>query len=192
MAGICDNIPTVASVAQLDRASVFGTEGCRFESCRMRLSVLLAVDLGLRTGMAFYSQAGGLLRYRSRNFGSKARLRRGVAHILDENADLSLLVLEGGGPIADVWVRAAQRRAIAVRIISAETWRQRLLYPRLQRSGAQAKQSADELARRVIEWSQAPRPTALRHDAAEAILIGLWGVLDAGWLQRLPTQLEPR
>ena len=29
-------------------------------------------------------------------------------------------------------------------------------------------------------------PTSLRHDAAEAILVGLWGVLSAGWLRALP------
>ena len=28
----------------------------------------------------------------------------------------------------------------------------------------------------------AAHPTSLRHDAAEAILIGLWGVLEVGWL----------
>jgi hypothetical protein len=45
---------------------------------------------------------------------------------------------------------------------------------------------AAQLARNVIEWSGARRPTSLRHDAAEAILIGLWGVLSAGWLRALP------
>jgi hypothetical protein len=50
------------------------------------------------------------------------------------------------------------------------------------RSGTQAKDVADRLARRVIEWSAAARPTSLRHDAAEAILAGLWGVKELGWL----------
>ena len=60
-----------------------------------------------------------------------------------------------------------------------------------RRSGAGAKQSADTLARRIIDWSGAPRPKALRHDAAEAIALGLWGVLDAGWLDELPRALRP-
>ena len=38
----------------------------------------------------------------------------------------------------------------------------------------------------MIEWSGAPRPTSLRHDAAEAILIGLWAALEAGWLADVP------
>ena len=31
-----------------------------------------------------------------------------------------------------------------------------------------------------------------RHDAAEAILAGLWGVLEMGWLRRIPAALGCR
>jgi hypothetical protein len=154
------------------------------------MNSLLAVDLGLRTGLACYNQDGRLTWYRSHNFGSTARLRRGVPGILGGVSDLAWLVVEGGGPLADIWEHEALRRQVSVRRVSAETWRQQLLYPREQRSGLQAKQSADDLARRVIIWSGAPRPTSLRHDAAEAILIGLWGVIDVGWLERLPADVR--
>jgi len=73
--------------------------------------------------------------------------------------------------------------------VSAEEWRSLFLLPREQRSGEQAKRVADTIARRVVEWSDAPRPTSLRHDAAEAILIGLWGVMRVGWLTRVPGAL---
>ena len=46
------------------------------------------------------------------------------------------------------------------------------------------------MARRVIDWSGAPKPTSLRHDTSEAILIGLWAVLDAGWLDDLPRDIH--
>jgi hypothetical protein len=70
-----------------------------------------------------------------------------------------------------------------VRVIGAEVWR-----AALDAFGdrARPKREADAIARRVIAWSGAPRPTSLRHDAAEAILIGLWGVIDAGWLEGPP------
>ena len=147
---------------------------------------LLAIDLGLRAGLALYGGDGRLVSYRSHNFGSLARLRRGAHTILGEQPDLAWLVLEGGGNIAEVWQREAERRRLRTLQIGAETWRQRLLYPREQRSGLQAKHSADELARRVIAWSGAPRPTSLRHDAAEAIMVGLWDVLEVGWLDQPP------
>ena len=151
---------------------------------------LLAVDIGLRTGLALFGQDGRLRWYRSHNFGTVARLRRGVHGVLADIPRLACLVLEGGGTLADVWSREAERRGIPVRQISAEAWRRQFLYPRQQRSGAHAKDSAADMARRVIAWSQTRRPTTLRDDAAEAILIGLWGALEVGWLERLPDELR--
>jgi hypothetical protein len=55
-----------------------------------------------------------------------------------------------------------------------EDWRKSLLLPYQRRSGADAKAAADGLARDVIDRSGAKRPTSLRHDAAEAILVGAW------------------
>jgi len=154
------------------------------------MSILLAVDLGVKTGLALYGQNGRLLWYRSQNFGSAERLRRGVRGVLDTLPHLAWLVLEGGGPLADIWIHAATRRHIPIRQISAEAWRRQFLYAREQRSGVQAKESATELARRVITWSGARRPTSLRDDAAEAILIGLWGTLAVGWLAHLPEAIR--
>lgn len=152
---------------------------------------LLAVDLGVRTGLALFGQDGRVRWYRSQNFGSAARLRRGAPAILDAEPTLSRVVIEGGGSLAQMWTAESVRRGLVVRQVSAERWRELLLLPREQRSGAQAKQTADTLARRVIEWSGAPRPTSLRHDAAEAVLVGMWGVVDAGWLPRPPGELRP-
>ncbi|NMC73527.1 MAG: hypothetical protein GYA56_04090 [Geobacteraceae bacterium] len=147
---------------------------------------LLAVDLGIRTGLALYGGEGRLVWYRSQNYGSRDRLRRAINGILGDIPDLEVLVIEGGGALAVPWEREAERRGIAVLRTSAEEWRLRLLLPRQQRSGAQAKHSAGSAARRVIRWSGAPSPTSLRHDAAEAILAGLWGVMRMGWLAEPP------
>lgn len=151
---------------------------------------LLAVDLGLRTGLALYGSDGRLRWYRSQNFGSNARLKRGAFGVLKDLPGVEQLVLEGGGTLAELWAKEGERRGLRVRVVDAETWRRALLYPREQRSGEEAKAAADTLARRVIEWSDAARPTSLRHDAAEAILVGLWGVLRAGWLDDLPAALR--
>lgn len=153
------------------------------------MAALLAVDLGLRTGLALYGDDGRLRWYRSQNFGAKVRLKRGVYGLLNELPEVSWLVIEGGGDLAHVWLQEAARRRLDVHQVSAEAWRSVLLLPREQRNAVDAKQNADTLARRVIDWSGAPRPTSLRHDAAEAILVGLWGVLAVGWLVRLPAEL---
>ena len=154
---------------------------------------LLAVDLGLRTGLALFGGDGRLIWYRSHNLGTVARLKRAVPSLLrldDAGAPPDQLVLEGPRNLADVWTRVAEKRGIPARVIGAETWRPVLLHSRQQRSGKDAKRSADDLARRVIRWSGAPGPTSLRHDAAEAILVGLWGVLQMGWLEALPGELR--
>jgi len=150
---------------------------------------LLAVDLGVRTGLAAYGGDGRLRWYRSQNFGSAARLRRAVPALLDAEPDTTRLVVEGGGPLEKIWRAEAESRGIAVQQVSAETWRALFLYPREQRSGELAKRTAIALARHVVDWSGIRRPTSLRHDAAEAILTGLWGVLSAGWLHALPSSI---
>ncbi len=150
---------------------------------------LLAVDIGLRTGFALYSGDGRLMWYRSQNFGSPSRLKRAANAIINDIPEISAVVLEGGGPLADIWEKEAGKLGIRVIRVAAEQWRSMLLYPRQQRTGVQAKKTADELARRVIEWSGASRPTSLRHDAAEAILVGLWASVELGWLERVPSGL---
>lgn len=154
------------------------------------MKTLLAVDLGLKTGLALYGEDGKVIWYRSHNFGTTDRLRRAVHGILKGAPEVSAMVIEGGGNLAVVWEKEALARGVAVHKVGAEVWRQVFLLPREQRSGPDAKRHAGELARRVIDWSGAARPTSLRHDAAEAILIGLWGVLHFGWLETVPKAIQ--
>jgi hypothetical protein len=155
-----------------------------------KMKFLLAVDLGLKTGLALYGEDGKLIWYRSHNFGTTERLRRGAHGILKEIPGLAALVIEGGGNLAVVWEKEAGQRGLLVRRIGSEVWRETFLFPRERRTGPEAKKHAGEVARRIIDWSGAARPPALRHDAAEAILIGLWGVLKFGWLPSLPLELR--
>ncbi len=145
---------------------------------------LLAVDLGVKTGLAYFGGGGRLLWYKSQNFGSRARLRKGVPGILRKISPLSHLLAEGDRTLGEVWTREAERLGAQVRIIGAETWRADVLYARHRRSGEDAKRFADTRAREIIEISGAPRPKgALKHDAAEAILVGYWGVTQLGWVK---------
>ena len=149
-------------------------------------ATLLAVDLGLRAGLAEYDSRGRLLRYRSTNFGSFSRLRRGVGGVVAPLEHLDWVVVEGDRRLGEVWEGAASYRGAQFDWVSPEQWRKQLLLPRKQRSGVAAKKEAEVLAKRVIQWSGLKGPTSLRHDAAEAILIGLWAVLALGWLTKSP------
>ena len=159
------------------------------ENKEIQTGSLLAVDLGIKTGLALFGKDGKLRWYRSKNYGSTARLKRDINNLLNATPDILLLALEGGGTIASVWEREAKRRDIPVRLIHAEQWRKSLLFPRQQLSGSQAKYHAGKCARDIISWSGISRPASLRHDAAEAILIGLWAVMEMGWLKDVPPEL---
>ena len=153
------------------------------------MSTLLAVDLGSRCGLALYDEGGTLLWYRSCHFGSRDALKRAVFGIMRPIEGLSVLVLEGDRSLGDIWAKFARKWKIEVIRTGAERWRKDLLLSRQRTSGVSAKAAADGLARRVIAWSGAPRPTSLRHDAAEAILIGLWGLLQKEWLSEVPPEI---
>ncbi len=143
---------------------------------------LLAVDLGVRTGFALYDSEGKLLWYRSRNYGNKHRLRGDIQNMLSQIPSLSQVILEGGGEIARIWLKECQRRGIGFLQIYAEEWRKDLFDPKDVRTGEQSKQSALNLARTVISRCNGPKPTSLVDDAAEAILIGYWGLIKERWI----------
>lgn len=139
--------------------------------------LILAIDAGLTCGMAAFVLADGrLLWYRSQNFGSFPRLRRGAPAILTATAGVALLVVEGGGNIADPWLKAAAHLGIVATNVPAERWRSDMLLPRQQRSGAVAKQHAQKQARHHINQHAEQRTKSLRHDTAEAIMLGEWAL----------------
>ncbi|MGI8545965.1 MAG: hypothetical protein ACR2M1_01320 [Gemmatimonadaceae bacterium] len=154
------------------------------------MAALLAVDVGLRTGLALFGDDGRLRWYRSHNMDSPNRLKRALPSLIGDGTSVTHVVAEGGGTLARLWERECVRQGVDFVRVSAEDWRAELLYPREQRSGTGAKRTADGLARRVIDWSGAPRATSLRHDAAEAILIGVWGAVMLDWLASVPSALR--
>ncbi len=144
---------------------------------------LLAVDLGLRSGLALFDDRGRLLRYRSTNFGTRRRLKKAVYALIRDAGPPAYLVVEGSRQLGAVWEKAAQKQGVKVIDVAPETWRGELLEPRRRRTGADAKAAADEVAREVIDAAGGEAPTSLRHDAAEAILIGWWGLRYVGWMR---------
>lgn len=151
-------------------------------------SKFVGVDLGLATGIATYNRDGRLEGVRSRHFQSRDALRAAAGAILDEIPHVHSVILEGGGELAEVWQRAAAHRGIHLRVVQAHEWRARFFYPREHRSGPEAKEHAIKMAAQVVAWSETRGVSgaSLGHDAAEAIMVGLFGVLEAGWLAEMP------
>ncbi len=144
---------------------------------------LLAVDVGLSTGLALFDAGGRLLWYRSHHPATPQKLRKLIAKLLRDAPRPTHLYLEGGGPLADLWLREAEKPALSVTQISAEQWRTKLFHARQHKSGKVAKKQADILARTVIRELGGKNPTRLRHDTAEAILIGYYALHQLGWME---------
>jgi hypothetical protein len=148
------------------------------ESC-----ALLAVDLGLKTGVACFDRTGRPLWARSRRLPSMAALKRWLRGLLLDMPVLEVLVLEGGGAVATAWEREAVRRDLEVLRLSAEEWRGALLFKRQRGGSSVAKAGAGVLARRILVGSGVAGPTPLTHDAAEALCIGHYAVGLLGWTE---------
>lgn len=151
---------------------------------------LLAVDVGLHIGLALYSCNSQLLWYRSHHLADLQKLKRLIAKLLRTPPRPTYIYLEGGGPLAEVWRREGEKLHLRLVQVHAEQWRQRLFHNYQHSSGAVAKREAKKLAHEVIDYLGHKKPTGLRHDTAEAILVGLYGLLDLGWLDRWPPTKE--
>ena len=143
----------------------------------MTANTLLAIDAGITCGFAFFClESHQLVRYRSHNYGNLVRLRRAAAAFLADEPSVRAIILEGGGAIADVWVKPARHRTIPIQLITAEQWRADALLPRDQRRGYIAKKAAITSARQQINDHATKRTKALRDDTAEAIMVGEWAL----------------
>ncbi|MDD2632279.1 hypothetical protein EOM75_02730 [Candidatus Falkowbacteria bacterium] len=146
------------------------------------MEFLLAVDLGVKTGLALFSSDGRLLWHRSQNFGNKTRLRKAIPWIVSLEENITYIVIEGGGPLLKLWDAYLEKRNIEVLHIMAEEWRRALLLSREQRKGAQAKENAVRYAGIIIQKISNQKTLVTNNNAAEAILIGTWAMEKLGWI----------
>lgn len=139
-------------------------------------SVVLAVDVGLKAGFAWFDADGMLIRARSTRFPNRTVLKRALSGVFSEIDGVECVVLEGQGDIADIFRKGAARAGLSVQQFSAEQWRKDMLWERERRSGKQAKTRAETLALEVARASGKPAKCGYDDDAAEAVMFGLWYV----------------
>ncbi len=82
--------------------------------------------------------------------------------------------------MARLWRRRAQALGIEIEWVCSEQWRREVL-PHPRQRGYALKEEAIEVALNVIRYYHLSLPRSLNHNAAEAILIGLWGAKQRGW-----------
>ena len=135
---------------------------------------LLAVDLGMKAGLAWFDNDGRLLRARSTHFADRATLRRALPSIWREVPCVTCVVVEGGGSLAEIWLKSAARHGLATTQICAEQWRREVLTPSQRRNGQTAKAAACVKAAEIARQDGCPPCQEFLDDAAEAIVFGQW------------------
>jgi len=135
---------------------------------------ILAVDLGLRAGFAFLSVAGEVLWCRSQHFANRSAIGRASWGVLQSCPAAGWVVVEGERALANAWRRAALKRGLGFCRVDAGQWRAERWPQGAQRSGAWAKAQAVQEATALLRRQGRPAVQPLRHDTAEAVLIGLW------------------
>jgi hypothetical protein len=172
----------------------------RYDSARFftaqpgAMQSLLAVDLGLRTGLCLFNDAGNLLRYDDRQFASVDDLEQGAAAILSEweaeaGSRISHVAIEGSDPdLLSAWSNAVGDRRVLH--VQPEHWRHDLLTPKECDSWKSSKDASRVAARGIIERFGSAELDRVDYttDCAEALLLGAHVAQRLGWICReLPT-----
>ncbi|CAJ1950814.1 unnamed protein product [Cylindrotheca closterium] len=163
--------------------------------------LLLAVDLGLKTGFALFNKQGQLLRYEQHLF-HKDKLDEEIKTIVDgwesdmqaieaigseEPLTVTKIAVEGGDiAILNAWESAT--KDVSITRISPEEWRFHLLSEKERTSGATSKAAARLIARQVVSdfGIMGNHQGKFKTDVAEAVVLGFYVCKKLGWVTRDP------
>lgn len=153
---------------------------------------VLAIDLGLRLGWSCYQSDGQLIAYGSHHCAQANKLNALSYNALKSLPPQSQLFVEGSGRLLKYWVKNAKRFELSMTTLHAEEWRIDCLPLKQRRCGKSAKAGALKIARTLIKSNASQAAASLRHDAAEACLIGWWALYQLGWIstEQFKTQLK--
>ncbi len=158
--------------------------------------MLLAVDLGLRTGLCLFNDEGRVLRFANFQFESPEQLLNAARSVLStweeevkETDDrgrrwkISKIAIEGGDPpLRDAWHEAANGRR-SILHVRPEEWRADLLLTKEKLDGEKAKSASRLIARQIVsDYGTFDFDGKFQTDMAESILLGLHVARRLGWI----------
>ena len=143
---------------------------------------LLSIDLGLRFGWSCFDQKTRLIAYGSHHCGQANKLGNIAYSVMKVLPSNSVVLVEGNSELYKHWQRNAQKFQIPIIQVYAEGWRHDCLSQKEQVDGKRAKEAAIRIAKTLIKSQSGQGSHSLRHDAAEACLMGWWGLKQLQWI----------
>jgi hypothetical protein len=122
-------------------------------------SVLVAVDLGLRSGFAFYNSSGSLIDFIDHRFYSEGDLTDSILAEIKKwsnKYDLTHFALEGDKIYRALWTAAINRFAEErkqekeIIYVAPAEWRECILLTKERKSGKDAKIAARQISRQIM------------------------------------------
>jgi len=160
--------------------------------------LLMAVDLGLRTGFALFNDRGELVHYENIVYENAESLRDGAETFMREWEDklsksnpsrITHISIEGAdAALRDIWRELCGGNAHQkLTFVRPEEWRADLLSSKEKTSGGSSKEAARLVARQVVaDCSGKLHEGKFQTDVAEAVLVGYHVCRRLGWIQREP------
>ena len=163
--------------------------------------LLMAVDLGLKSGVSLFNSQGKLVRYEQFHF-DRDTIQVYIAKLIREweqdaatlipteegtSFKVSHIAIEGGDTsLLRVWERAAPDYSLLR--VRPEEWRAELLTEKENHDGASAKAASRLIARQVVEdyGIMEQHSGKFQTDVAESVLLGLYVARRLGWIEREP------
>ena len=162
--------------------------------------LLLAVDLGLRSGVSMYNSQGQLLRYEQFHFDRETlpQVARDIVEDWEfecnDSSDkaneatrkpfrITHIAIEGGDPVfREAW--AETRGDVSVLSVPPEEWRAGLLTKKERKSGKDAKAAARLIARQVVSefGTMDLHDGKFKTDVAESVVLGMYVARKLGWI----------
>ena len=147
------------SLIEMDGQYTFMNRNLKFfqeASGDQRDRLLLAVDLGLRTGMSLFSDNGKLLKYKEFHLADKADLEKVAAEVIEGwpremglSTTLTHIAIEGSAPpLWKIWKKVGRYQHLLE--VKPDEWRNDLLTRAESQSGDSAKAASLLVARQII------------------------------------------
>ena len=160
--------------------------------------LLLAVDLGLKSGVALFGRDGTLLRYEQFHFEKKSLVEAAkhlveswestVNEVDEEEGGLphriTHIALEGAnGYMLQAWADA--RSDLSILRVPPEEWRADLLLAKERTSGSNAKAASRLIARQIVDdfGVMSNHQGKFTTDVAEAVCMGFYVGRKLGWIE---------